>query len=57
LQIRVAGELLLTGRRPMTLIFARDVRGAKGQTPDTYPSAKVLAAAVRAFTPATATAR
>ena len=49
LQARVAGQLLFSGRKPMTLIFARDVRGQKGATPDTYPSAKVLAQAVQHF--------
>lgn len=48
-QARVAGQLLFSGRKPMTLIFARDIRGRKGATPDTYPSAKVLALAVRGF--------
>ena len=49
LQARAAGQLLFSGRKPMTLIFARDIRGQKGATPDTYPSAKVLTQAVRYF--------
>ncbi len=49
-QVSLAGELLFSGRRPMTLLFARDMRGAKGRTPDTYPSAQVLKAAVEKFT-------
>ena len=49
LQLRVAGQLLFSGRKPMTLIFARDVRGRKGATPDTFPSAKILALAVEHF--------
>jgi len=49
-QVSVAGQLLFSGRRPMTLLFARDLRGAKGSTPDTYPSAQVLKAAIAAFT-------
>ena len=48
-QVRVAGELLFAGRKPMTLIFARDVRGRKGASPDTYPSAKVLVPVVQQF--------
>ena len=49
-QVSLAGQLLFSGRRPMTLFFARDVLGSKGTTPDTYPSARVLKAAVTAFT-------
>ena len=49
-QVGLAGQLLFSGRRPMTLMFARDLRGSKGATPDTYPSARVLKAAVDAFT-------
>lgn len=49
-QVGLAGQLLFGGRRPMTLMFARDLRGSKGATPDTYPSARVLKAAIDAFT-------
>ena len=49
-QVSLAGQLLFSGRRPMTLLFALDMRGAKGATPDTYPSAVVLKAAIDAFT-------
>jgi hypothetical protein len=49
LQVRLSWQLLFSGRKPMTLIFARDVRGAKGKTPDTYPSARVLASALQPF--------
>jgi hypothetical protein len=48
-QLSLARQLLLSGRRPMTLFFARDVRGAKGATPDTFPSAHLLTAAIQAF--------
>jgi hypothetical protein len=48
-QVSLAGELLFSGRRPMTLFFARDVRGDKGLDPRSYPSAKVLQAAIRSF--------
>ena len=49
-QLSLAQQLLFSGRRPMTLFFARDVRGKKGPTPDTYPSAHLLKAAIQAFT-------
>jgi hypothetical protein len=48
-QVSLAGELLFSGRRPMTLLFAHDVRGDKGPDPQTYPSATVLRAAIRSF--------
>ena len=48
-QIRVAGELLFGGRKPMTLLFARDVRGQKGEAPGSYPSARVLVPVVQQF--------
>jgi hypothetical protein len=48
-QVRVAGELLFRGRKPMTLVFARDVRGRKGPDPDSYPSAKVLVPVIQQF--------
>jgi hypothetical protein len=50
LQARVAGQLLFSGRKQMTLLFARDVRGRKGASPGTYPSAQVLKQAVEYFT-------
>jgi hypothetical protein len=49
-QVSLAGRLLFSGRRPMTLLFAHDVLGSKGPSPDMYPSAHVLKAAVTAFT-------
>jgi hypothetical protein len=48
-QVSLAGRLLFSGRRPITLFFARDLRGPKGPSPDTYPSAAVLKAAIQAF--------
>jgi hypothetical protein len=52
-QVRVAGELLFKGRKPMTLLFARDIRGPKGSDPGSYPSAKVLVPVIQQFaTPA-----
>jgi hypothetical protein len=48
-QVRVAGELLFGGRKPMTLIFARDMRGRKGASPDSYPSARVLVPVMQQF--------
>ena len=48
-QVRVAGELLFGGRKPMTLIFARDVRGQKGASLDNYPSARVLVPVMQQF--------
>ena len=49
LQVRVAGELLFSGRKPMTLLFARDIRGLKGSVPSGFPSARVLTAAIERF--------
>ena len=49
-QVRVAGELLFSGRRAMTLFFARDGRSQQGTDINTYASARVLAAAIREFT-------
>jgi hypothetical protein len=54
LQLRVAGELLFGGRKPMTLLFARDVGGAKGSTPSSLPSARILTAAIDHFSNAAA---
>ena len=48
-QVRVAGELLFGGRKPMTLLFARDVSGRKGARPDSYPSARVLVPVIHQF--------
>jgi hypothetical protein len=33
----------------MTLIFARDMRGRKGASPDSYPSARVLVPVMQQF--------
>jgi hypothetical protein len=48
-QIRSATELLFSGRKPMTLIFARDVSVPIDANPETLPSARLLLAAVDAF--------
>ena len=48
-QVRVAGELLFSGRRAMTLFFARDVRPQKGTDIDSYASARVVEAAIQEF--------
>jgi hypothetical protein len=48
-QIRTAGALLFSGRKPMTLLFARDVGPTDGLTPEAYPSTQVLFAAIDAF--------
>ena len=49
LQIRVAGELLFSGRRPMTLLFARDISRQTSSPVDSLASSRVLAAAIQAF--------
>ena len=48
-QIRTAGELLFTGRKPMTLFFVRDDTAPEGVEPLKLPAARVLASAVDAF--------
>ena len=48
-QVRVAGELLFSGRRPMTLIFAREVRGRRAGGVDANPSSRVLVDALKSF--------
>jgi hypothetical protein len=48
-QLRTAGELLFTGRRPMTLFFVRDDAVPEGVEPLKLPAARVLASAVAAF--------
>jgi hypothetical protein len=56
-QVRVATELLFGGRRPMTLIFVRDVRGQGTSQLEMAPSARVLVAAVEQFVGATPRSR
>ena len=56
-QVRLAGELLFSGRRPMTLLFARDIRGSKGRDPESFPSARVLAAAAEHFRQSSSTVK
>jgi hypothetical protein len=49
-QIRTAGELLFSGRKPLTLIFVSDTNAPAGVAlPDT-PAASLLVEAVRSFT-------
>ena len=47
-QLRTAGELLFSGRKPMTLFFVRDDAAASG-LPITLPAAKLLFDAVDRF--------
>jgi hypothetical protein len=48
-QIRTAGELLFSGRKPMTLFFLHDLEVPEGASPETLPSAKVLFSAIDRF--------
>ena len=48
-QIRTAGELLFTGRRPMTLFFTTETNVPEGAALDTLPSARLLVSAIDAF--------
>jgi hypothetical protein len=48
-QLRTAGELLVSGRRPMTLIFAFDASTGANDTPASSGAAQVLRAAVESF--------
>jgi hypothetical protein len=48
-QIRTAGELLIGGRKPMTLFFVRDDEAPSGANPLTLPAARLLLSAVQAF--------
>jgi hypothetical protein len=48
-QIRTAGRLLFSGRKPMTLFFAHDVAVPDEANPDTLPSARLLFAAIDSF--------
>lgn len=56
-QIRTAGELLFTGRKPMTLFFVRDDAVPDGADPLKLPAARLLAGAVGAFVAPAAAAR
>jgi hypothetical protein len=48
-QLRTSAELLVSGRRPMTLFMASDLAG-KADRLDAAPATRVLLAAVDAFT-------
>ena len=49
-QLRTAGELLFTGRKPMTLFFVRDDAGPDGVAPLKLPAAQLLLEAIERFT-------
>ena len=49
-QISVAPELLLTGQRPLTLLFAENTDGDKSAAPDRSPAVRAVVAAVAALT-------
>lgn len=48
-QIRVAPELLLTGQRPLTLVFAEDLEGDASAGPAQSPAVRSVVAAVSAL--------
>lgn len=48
-QLRSAGELLIGGRRPMTLIFARAMAASREADPETLGATRVLFAAIQQF--------
>jgi hypothetical protein len=48
-QLRTAGELLFTGRKPMTLFFVRDDAGPAGVAPLKLPAAQLLREAIEQF--------
>jgi hypothetical protein len=48
-QIRTAGELLFSGRKPMTLFFLHDLDVPEGARPGTLPSARLLFSAIDRF--------
>ena len=48
-QIRTAAELLFSGRKPMTLLFAHDLSVPEGSDVDRLPALSLLFAAVDAF--------
>lgn len=49
LQVRLAGELLVSARQPMTLFFALDPDSAPATDLDAQPAGRILHAAVREF--------
>ena len=48
-QLRTAGALLVSGRRPMTLVFARQTGVPAGRNPAATDAATILFAALEAF--------
>jgi hypothetical protein len=48
-QLRTAGELLFSGRKPMTLFFAADLSGRPSADLDGLPAAELLFAAMESF--------
>jgi hypothetical protein len=48
-QLRTAGELLFTGRKPMTLFFVRNDTAAQNEAPLKLPAARLLFEAVDRF--------
>ena len=48
-QLRTAAELLVSGRKPMTLVFAHDLKAPKDASVDALPATSLLFAAVDAF--------
>jgi hypothetical protein len=52
-QIRVAPELLITGQRPLTLVFAEDPAGNASAAADQSPAVRSIVAAVAALAAAT----
>jgi hypothetical protein len=51
-QLRTAGELLFSGRKPMTLFFVLDERAPEGVAPLKLPAATLLFEAIDRFTAA-----
>ena len=49
-QLRTAGELLFSGRKPMTLFFLTDQNVPRGTTAESLPSLSLLFAAIDRFT-------
>jgi hypothetical protein len=56
-QIRTAGELLFSGRKPMTLFFLHDLDVPEGASPGTLPSASLLFSAIDRFIAGSAASR
>jgi hypothetical protein len=56
-QIRTAGELLFSGRKPMTLFFLHDLDVPEGASPDTLPSTRLLFSAIDRFVTGPAASR